>query len=87
MPLPLISNWWVTWFALTRQGGLDVAGSSERFLVVVQALLLLCVMMDVVMTVAHLLFFLPIILYNSSIPDSMVLLLKGILTYCFLYAS
>ena len=55
MPLPLISNWWATWFALTRQGGLDVAGSLESFLIVFQALLLLCVMFVIVMTSSDLL--------------------------------
>ena len=53
MPFPLISNWWVTWFALTRQGGIDVAGSLKNILIVVQAWQLLCVMLVVVMTSSH----------------------------------
>ena len=34
-PRPLTSSWCVTWLAVTRQGGFEVVGSLEIFLIVV----------------------------------------------------
>ena len=53
VPMPLMSNWWVTWFALTRHVVVDEAESLERFLIVVHAFRLLWVMLVSVVISSH----------------------------------
>ena len=52
----MISCLW-TWFTLTKQGGLDVDGSLESFLIVFQALRLLCIILMVPSSFLHLYYY------------------------------
>ena len=87
VPLPLTRSWWATWLAVTRHGGFDEVGSLESLLIVFQAFRLLWVMFVDVMTSSHMFLFSSVILSSRRLPDSMVLLSKGLLEYCCLYAS
>ena len=82
LPLPLTRSWCATWFARIRHGGLDVVGSFDGFLIVFQALQLLCVIMVDVLPSFHLLFFSSVILSISLFPYSMVPRQRGCLNSC-----
>ena len=86
-PRPLTSSWCATWFAVTRQAGFEAVGSLEIFLVVCHAFWLLPVRSDDVIISSHILLFSASILLISSLSVSRVVLSKGWLMYCFLYAS
>ena len=86
-PRPLTSSWCATWLAVTRQGGFEAVGSLEIFLIVCHAFRLLPVRSVDVIISSHLLLFSAVILLISSLPVSRGMLSKGLLMYCFLYAS
>ena len=86
-PRPLTSSWCATWLAVTRKGGFEAVGSLEIFLIVCHAFRLLPVRSVDVIISSHLLLFSAAILLISSLPVSRVVLSKGVLMYCFLYAS
>ena len=72
---------------MTRQDGFEAVGSLEILLIVCHAFLLLSVRSVDVIISSHLLLFSAAILLISSLPVSRVVLSKGLLMYCFLYAS
>ena len=86
-PRPLTSSWCATWLAVTRQGGFGAVGSLEIFLIVCYAFRLFPVRSVDVIISSHLFLFSAAILLISSLPVSRVVLSKGLLMYCFLYAS
>ena len=86
-PRPLTSSWCATWLAVTRQGGFEAVVSLEIFLIVYHAFRLFPVRSVDVIISSHLLLFSAAILLISSLPVSRVVLSKGLLMYCFLYAS
>ena len=88
VPWPLMSNWCATWLAFTRHGGFGVVESLDSFLIVCHALRLLCVRSVEVMTSSQL-FIVYYYYYYSHLSSclSMVVLTKGSIEYCFLYAS
>ena len=86
-PRPLTSSWCATWLAVIIQGGFEAVESLDIFLIVCHAFRLLPVRsVDVIISSHHLLFSAAILLI-SSLPVSRVVLSKGLLMYCFLYAS
>ena len=85
-PWPLTSRWCATWLGVTRQGDFEAVGSLNIFLIVCYAFWLLSVRSVNVIISSHLLLFSAAILLISSLPVSRVVLSKGLLMYCFLYA-
>ena len=83
VPWPLTSRWWATWLGLTRHGGFGEVGSLDSFLIICHALRLLWVRSIDVMTSSSFL----LSLCQSTFPVSRVPSAKGLLEYCFLYAS
>ena len=71
-PRPLTSSWYATWLAVTRQGGFEVVGSLEIFLIVCHAFWLLPVRSVDVIISSHLLLFSAAISLISSLPVSRV---------------
>ena len=86
-PRPLTSSWCATWLAVNRQGGFEAVESLEIFLIVCHAFRLLPVRSVDVIISSHLLLFSAAILLISSLPVSRLVLSKGLLIYCFLYAN
>ena len=86
-PRSLTSSWCATWLAVTRQGGFEALGLLEIFLIVCHAFPLLPVRSVDVIISSRLLLVSASILLISSFPVSRVVLSKGLLMYCILYAS
>ena len=86
-PRPLMSSWRATWLAVTRQDGFEAVWSLEIFLIVCHAFRMLPVRSVDVIISSHLPLFSAANLLISSLPVSRVVLSKGLLIYCFLYAS